>query len=543
MIFQSARFPSKPFDLARINVILGANGSGKSSVLSELRDKVDRTSVVYIEGGRTIKITDQLKFDIKNFQHYDGLEKAEQLYENKRRLSLADRLFDALVVLEKRDQEMRAKHSDEVEAWNSHGQKGSYPSRGPAPLQRVFDLFSEIFPLISLRFEAKGRRLWAKKGESEYGPSKLSDGEKQVFSILADLSELDSKHSLLIVDEPELNLHPELAERLWNLLELEFPDKRFVYATHSISFALRDNVEKVFVLSSDAEGVVEFKGIESLSRAETTAFLGGLPGILSANRVVVTEGHEKSFDAIFYRWLLEDSKLEIFPAGGSSDVLGVVHRSGLWSKISSRISLRGVIDADFKDDSGLGDGAASQVEMLSLHEAESYLCLPDVVVQVASRIGSQEVELTHREVEDLILAQLRSQRLQIAARRLFSRATINLGVSVQKKVLSTIRSEEDLISRIRDASTLELAKAKEAIGSDQLEGGLLNELRRIDEAIESRGIDVALRLLPGKELLQLLAPRAGCKNGADLMRALRCNFEPATFPKLLELKQRLERDV
>ena len=54
-----------------------------------------------------------------------------------------------------------------------------------------------------------------------------------------------------MVDEPELNLHPELAERLWTLLESEYDDKRFLYATHSIQFALRPNVEALYVLSQD----------------------------------------------------------------------------------------------------------------------------------------------------------------------------------------------------------------------------------------------------------------------------------------------------
>lgn len=88
-----------------MNVILGVNGSGESQFLSELRDAIPGLlgggKAVYIEGGRTIKIADVIKFDARNFQQYDKLETALSKYESKRLQSLADRVFDAIVVLEK----------------------------------------------------------------------------------------------------------------------------------------------------------------------------------------------------------------------------------------------------------------------------------------------------------------------------------------------------------------------------------------------------------------------------------------------------------
>ncbi len=348
----SSRFNNFEFRFDRVNVILGANGSGKSKFLNELKGSVsnltDGGKVVYIEGGRTIKISDNLQLNHNNFSNFDSLDGAIAHYENKRAISLADRVFDALVVLDKRDIQLKSQHSDAVERWLEDGEKGECPKRKQPPLEHLFELFNEIFPNIILTYNAQVKGLFAKQNEQMYGPSNLSDGEKQVFSILADLIELDDSHKLIIADEPELNLHPEPAERRWTLIENEFTDKTFIYATHSINFALRENVQRVYVLSSNSSNIAEFKGLDSLPRVEVAAFLGGLPGILSANRVLVTEGHEKSFDAIFYRWLLGDNKIEIYPGGGCSDVVGIVNKSGLWDKISTQISISGVIDADFR---------------------------------------------------------------------------------------------------------------------------------------------------------------------------------------------------
>lgn len=547
MEYKSKRFGNHTFSFERVNVILGANGAGKSKLLAELRDAIPSlragSKPIFIEGGRTIKINDVIKLDANNFKQYDRLDSAMAQYENKRKISLADRLFDALIVLEKRELHLKSTHSDLVEAWENAGRSGDYPKRQIPPLSRLFDLFSEIFPQISLSYDYQARRLSAQKDGVTYGPSSLSDGEKQVFSILADLIDLEDAHSVIIADEPELNLHPELAERLWTLIENEFEDKTFIYATHSINFALRSNVRSVFVLSADSANITEFTGLESLPRNQVTAFLGGLPGILSANKVVVTEGHEKSFDAIFYRWLLTDPRLEIYPAGGCADVAAVVTKSGLWSKIATKVSLCGVVDTDYRDESYLASHAVSSIVILPLHEAESYLCLPEVASAISERIGSQEKTLTKEAVSELVLDALSTQRLAVAARRVFSAAKIHLSVSVERKVLAATYSRDALVAELRTAADSEIQKANATIGPSQVESALDRELSKIDAALQSRDVIAALRLVPAKEVLAALAPRAGCKNGTDLMRSLKRNFSPSDFPRLEELRSMLERAV
>lgn len=532
------------FTFKRINVILGANGAGKSKFLTELKDSVgsliEGAKAVYIEGGRTIVIKDILQLDHTNVSQYERYESGVAHYESKRSTSLANRVFDALVMLEKRDVRIKSRHSDEVERWVEDGAKGICPTRKQPPMEHLFELFNEIFPQIALSYDTEARRLSAMKNGQSYGPSNLSDGEKQVFSILADLIVLEEAHKLIIADEPELNLHPELAERLWTLLENEFPQKTFIYATHSINFALRSNVECVYVLSSDSANIAKFDGLDSLPRAEVIAFLGGLPGILSANRVLVTEGHEKSFDAIFYRWLLDDNKIEIYPGGACTDVISIVEKSGLWEKISTKISLVGIVDGDYRADSYLENLKVPEVHILELHEAESYLCIPTVVCQIASRIGSQEKPLESDDVLAAALELLEKEKLMIAARRLFARSKINLAVSIERKLLAASATRDSLIGEIKRAAESELEKAEATIAPQQLADNFDMELHKIDGVIQSKNIMEILRLLPGKELLNKLAPRAGCRNSADLMRALKRNFKPKDFPELLNLAKIIE---
>ncbi len=538
MRHQSARYSGHVFDFERVNVILGANGAGKSKLLTEIRDHAGAITAgkkaVYIEGGRTIKIRDVLQLDHTNYGQFDRYESAFNTYQNKRSQSLADRVFDALIVLDKKEAQLKSAHSDAVEKWVESGQKGDCPKRKQPPLEHLFDLFTEIFPRISLSYNAEARQLWAEKDGSRYGPSGLSDGEKQVFSILADLIELDDDHNLIIADEPELNLHPELAERVWTLIENEFPLKNFIYATHSISFALRPNVDKVWIVSARHQNITNFDGLGSLDRDEVISFLGAIPGILSADHVLVTEGHEKSFDAIFYRWLLGDSKLEIYPAGSCTDVEAVVKKSGLWSQVASNIRLQGITDGDYRVASSIHG-----VKTLAFHEAESYLCHPQLIVQVAERIGSQEKQLTAGDVEDMIFGQLQSDRAAIAARRAFFALKINLAASLPKKAIDSINTVEELVDAIAESCAAETEKANEVFDRTRTTELVQQELAQIDQIIESRNLNEALKYCPGKELLQKLAPKAGCRNGADLMRSLSKNFEASGFIHTNTLKEQL----
>lgn len=519
-------------------MILGANGAGKSKLLTEIRDQAgaitEGKKAVYIEGGRTIKIRDVLQLDHTNYGQFDRYESAFNTYQNKRNQFLAERVFDALIVLDKKEAQLKSAHSDAVEKWVESGQKGDCPKRKQPPLEHLFELFTEIFPRISLSYHAEARQLWAEKDGSRYGPSGLSDGEKQVFSILADLIELEDDHNLIIADEPELNLHPELAERVWTLIENEFPLKNFIYATHSISFALRPNVDKVWIVSARHQNITNFDGLSSLDRDEVVSFLGAIPGILSADHVLVTEGHEKSFDAIFYRWLLGDSKLEIYPAGSCTDVEAVVKKSGLWSQIASNIRLQGVADGDYCAASPI-----SGVKTLAFHEAESYLCHPQLIVQVADRIGSQENALTTDDVEEIIFAQLQADRAAIAARRVFHALKINLAASLPRRTIDSINTAEELVDAITEACAAEIDKANEVFDKRRTTELIQQELATIDQIVASRNLDYALKYCPGKELLQRLAPKAGCRNGADLMRSLSKNFEATNFTHTNALKEQL----
>jgi hypothetical protein len=280
-----------------------------------------------------------------------------------------------------------------------------------------------------------------------------------------------------------------------------------------------------------------------MPRNELERFLGGVPGILNAGKVVVTEGHEKSFDSIFYRWLLNDGKTEIFPCGNCNDVKQVIAKKGLWGQVSSDIKLTGAIDCDYRSEEDLSRVTTNHVVRLSMHEAESYLCLPDLLVAAAEKIGSQETPLTTDEVQSMIFDELQRQRLPIALKRSFAGAELTVRISLERSILVKVTTKEEAMLHIRDKSAKEVSKAVEAMDEGTFETRLDQELSRIDKVIVERDVNNALRLMPGKELLSKLAPRAGCKNSTDLMRSVKRNPNLDSFPLVKELAEAIRASI
>lgn len=542
--FESERTPGRPLAIGRRTVLLGANGTGKSKLLNEAVTKASTLfpnyTVVRIEGGRTITLRNSLALDRNTYNSYRDLRTAKQTHKQKIASTLSSRVFDALQVLERMGRSIKSKHSDAVIEWQQQNANDPCPERGQPPLERVFDLFNEIFPRIVLAYDESTLEMSCTKGDSTYGPSQLSDGEKQCFSILADLVELADDKSVVFVDEPELNLNPLLANRLWDTVEAEFSDATFLYATHSVSFAMRPNVDRVHVLSDNNATIQEIDIITDVTTDELPPLLGSIPAILTTSTAIVTEGTEKSFDGVFYKWLVPDIEFEPVPVGGGHDVAAVAARTGVWEAVAPNFKLIGVVDRDFKSDQQAAELSGKCV-VLDWHEAESYLCDPSLLVAVAQALGTAYPLPTEEAITKALKDYFSENVLHICAKRIFSRLTYRIGVSARKRVCANL-SNYDALKRLIDREVqAELAKTNTTFDGNAVSAVYTEERKRCEDALVAVDLDVLLMLTPGKELLNKLATKVGCKNALAVARAARKHIEVDSYPKLAALRQTLKQ--
>lgn len=541
MKFTSKKLGGRELALAQVTVLLGANGSGKSTVLHEIKSQVESICpgkrVLYVEGGRAITLNNSLKLNAKNVNQYGDYSRAKRTYEDKRQSSLSARVFDALMMLESKELAIKVEHSDAVQVWQQSGQNGSAPTRESPPLERLFEQFHEIFPRVHIKYNAEAKSINARKNDAEYPIQGLSDGEKQVFSILADFMELGAEFGLVVVDEPELNLHPELAERVWNLIEVQYPEKVFVYATHSLGFGMRRQVLRVIIISDDPDNIVVLEAPTELSTIDLRRFLGSIPGIIAASKVIVTEGDDRSFDSVFYRWLLADDQVEVVPVGDCEQVLNVCRRDGVWSKIAAKVRLVGVIDGDLRP------RPSSLAITLDFRDAESFLAIPELVVAVDTHLAVRPKRVGTDSVIDIILRQLEQERRLICANLVAARCGIRLGVSVRKSVLKECNSRDELLQHLTESSQEELAKAATALGRQAIEEWLNSGDTEIDRIISASDWKAALHYVDGKRVANAVARLVGLPTSIELIRCVATNIALDRIPEINTLSSAIRQAV
>jgi ABC-type lipoprotein export system ATPase subunit len=505
--------------------LLGANGSGKSRLLKALTDYplIDGVTreTVYVEGGRALSTG-----PISRKGHSDTYNQNAKLVQ---------RLSDMFHRIEKERSEAELRHKESLYNWDRAGAKTeNKPAHPVSKFDRIHDAFSALFPHlelgtgeINLKNDPLPQVHWfCHSGKHIYNIEMLSDGEKQVLCLMCDVGELSPSKSLIIADEPELNLHPTLAMNLWNSIEQIRPEAIFVYATHSLSFAMRPSVTDVVILGSPFENPIHLTSPFDWSERELEPFLGAIPGVITSKRLLAVEGAgDSSFDRAFYQWLV-GPHTKVASLGSCDDVRNAVLHDGIWGKAGD-VKICGVVDRDYRTDARLDHVAQSGCVYLDYHEAESYLCHPQIIHD-ASQLSARDISV--EEAIDALAKACQTQLFNTAVRRTVARTEIRLSIGPNPN--SGPKDIDAGVSKVREWAESEMPRATNF--ADNAETAYRDEYRKCELAINNRDVDEMLRLFPGKELLKQLAPLAGFKVEKLLVSATR-NLTPSNYPPLVKV--------
>ena len=104
-------------------------------------------------------------------------------------------------------------------------------------LIRIVRIWNRHFPgrTIKVDYQPMVERDMPNGTVEKYSISRMSEGERTAFYLAARV--VSCNKNVLVVDEPETFFHPLLARRLWDDLESEAPNVRFVYVTHDTLMA------------------------------------------------------------------------------------------------------------------------------------------------------------------------------------------------------------------------------------------------------------------------------------------------------------------
>lgn len=305
--------------------------------------------------------------------------------------------------------------------------------------KRLQKLFSRVFPHRSISF--KENTVFASGDISsgdDYNSCEMSDGERAGLYVMAQALCLP-EGSTVIVDEPELHLHPAIITSLWQEIEKERVDCLFIFITHSMEFAeYHTDSDRIWVKSYDGK-TWQYEIIpkdQEMPSALQLEVLG------SRRSVLFVEGTRTSLDYRLYSLLFPEYL--VVPCGSCQKVIEQTISFRNNSNLH-HVEVYGLIDRDRRSQGQLEELRMRGINVLPVAEVENLFLLDEVMQVFAGHMG-QSAEVVayaqHFVVDEFIKEKERLERE--ACRDAIKDFLISLDVSG--------KSSDEIANMVRDGS-------------------------------------------------------------------------------------------
>lgn len=229
--------------------------------------------------------------------------------------------------------------------------------------------------------------------QSEYNANQMSDGERVCLYMICQVLSAPS-NMLIIVDEPELHLHPSIMNKLWNTLEQARPDCHFIYVTHDTEFASNHpDAEIIWVKSYDGHSKWEY---EILKENELPDEL--LLKILGNRKnVLFIEGKSGSWDYKIYGGIFNN--FFIIPCASCNDVIRKT-KTYNENNLLHHLKVFGIVDRDYRNENEIDALRNANVYCIEVAEVEN-LFLTEEVLRVFHKSRSISVQTSNHLIENI----------------------------------------------------------------------------------------------------------------------------------------------
>lgn len=154
-----------------------------------------------------------------------------------------------------------------LEKFNKEFKK--WQAENPNPIDSFSEKFDGLLNKLNLEIDKVNVDYpipFKNKSNDEIIPiSGLSTGTKGLLLYMLPLYQIDTSKSIILIDEPERSLYPDIQMELIDYFRKISPESQFVIATHSPFIAASFEPEERFILSFDKNGqVVVTRGISPI---------------------------------------------------------------------------------------------------------------------------------------------------------------------------------------------------------------------------------------------------------------------------------------
>jgi len=259
-----------------VNVLIGRNGLGKSTILRMLHQAVLPTEhkldlelfysidemIVEMEDDIVIRINSEARTITTNKKSIDyksnvTLINTFDVHEDIPNhiapiLSHDFTYLDSLLLTLKheftgyqRDLAIKAEEAFRIDDGNLRQSKIQEMEATYEPKNLFSKILSEVFSETQKQFDEKNFEFLKEGIQLPIKPEKLSSGEKQILIILVSTLLQNRKKHILLMDEPEISLHIGWQQNLIKNIRRINPNCQIIVTTHSANIYLQGWVEKV----------------------------------------------------------------------------------------------------------------------------------------------------------------------------------------------------------------------------------------------------------------------------------------------------------
>ncbi|MBI2938382.1 MAG: AAA family ATPase [Thaumarchaeota archaeon] len=269
------------------------------------------------------------------------------------------------------------------------------------PIEKSWEQYrAYLQQLLNRRVEPNPNQVLLKEGDLGLQPSEIGGGEQSIMGIVKETFDVNA---ILIVEEPEIHLHPKLQRLLLSYLRELSSKTQVMVSSHSPIFASKLDLAGVFIVSKDEEGRTTVEQVNEGNVNRIIDELGIKPAdILDYDTVVFVEGQDDV--KIFNAWARR------FKSSGN---IGFIDTEG-WNNMeyyanarilgSRRIKVTPfvIFDGD-TEDGKLKDVKDKLVKQLDLREEnintlkadsiEDYLLVPIAILRAFPNFNLSEKEI------------------------------------------------------------------------------------------------------------------------------------------------------
>lgn len=365
-LFQSIGFADKN------TVIVGANGSGKTTLANKLKMVLNANDGIVIPAQKllivpTFNSIPTLKSEQNPFAEYQkrifddkqtfsSNRQDDFPYDLAKESSLEYRKVLALLIAE-RNAKRNAFLDSKVEGSVFHKEEIK------TTIDLVIDIWNDLIPHRTMAMDPDCNLVISFLKDDEintYEAYRMSDGERIILYLVGRIMQAP-KNGLVIVDEPEIYLHPTVVDKLWNRLEKEREDCTFIYMTHDLKFAASRIGVKSWIKSYEFPSRWDIQIIEDNEIPEQLLMelLGSCKQILFCEGCSTNSLDKQIFDILFPNFI-------IYPLESCKDVINYTKAYNAISNTTTKAF--GLVDSDFRSSQEIND--LKENNIFTYHVAE-----------------------------------------------------------------------------------------------------------------------------------------------------------------------------